>query len=78
MKMKKRNHVKALFGGQIGCIAFILLANVSIGAWSVAEILSWFGKSIPWWGDCIIGLFLGEITIPVAIVGWILIICHVF
>lgn len=57
-----------------GCLIVImlLLVNLSIGAWSVIEILSWFGKSIPLLGNVVIGLFAGQVSIPVAIVGWIL------
>lgn len=57
-----------------GCIptVIIFLVNVTIGAWSVMEILSWFDKSIPTIGNVLIGLFVGEVSIPVAIVGWIL------
>lgn len=57
-----------------GCLTVIIigLINLSIGAWSVIEILSWFGKSIPLLGSIVIGLFAGQISIPVAIVGWIL------
>jgi hypothetical protein len=40
--------------------------------------LSWFGKDIPIIADIIIGLFVGEVSIPVAIIGWILKICGVF
>lgn len=63
-----------------GCFAgiVILLINISIGAWSVSEILSWFGKSIPLIASIIIGLFAGEISIPIAIIGWILKICGIF
>ena len=63
-----------------GCLTviFILLLNLSIGAWSVIEILSWFGKSIPLWGNVIIGLFTAEFSVPIAIVGWILRILGVF
>lgn len=59
---------------KIGCFTAIVifLINLSIGAWSIIEVLSWFGKSIPLWGSIIIGLFAGEISIPVAIAGWIL------
>lgn len=63
-----------------GCFTgiVILLINLSIGAWSVSEILSWFGKSIPLIASVIIGLFAGEISIPIAIIGWILKICGIF
>lgn len=59
-------------------IALIMLINLTIGAWSVIEILSWFGKSIPTIASVIIGLFVGEFSVPVAIVGWLLRICGVF
>jgi hypothetical protein len=61
-----------------GTAIIILLINLTIGAWSVGEILSWFGKDIPWIGDMLIGLFVSEISIPVAIVGWILRLFGVF
>lgn len=56
----------------------ILLINATIGGWSVNEILSWFEKDIPFMADAILGLIAGSISIPVAIVGWILRICGVF
>ena len=67
-------------GEGIGCFTLIaiLLINLIAGAWSVIEILSWFGKSIPLWGSAVIGLFAGEVSIPVAIVGWILRLCGIF
>ena len=63
-----------------GCVTVIIISliNISIGAWSVGEILSWFGKAIPLIASVIIGLFAGEISIPVAIIGWILKICGIF
>ncbi|MFR5561919.1 MAG: hypothetical protein ACLTKR_00140 [Clostridium sp.] len=63
-----------------GCftVIVILLINLSIGAWSISEILSWFGKSIPLIASVIIGLFAGEISIPIAIIGWVLRVCGVF
>lgn len=63
-----------------GCciVILVLLINISAGAWSVVEILSWFSKSIPLIGSAIIGLFVGEISIPIAIIGWILKIFGVF
>jgi hypothetical protein len=62
----------------IGAYIFILLLNISVGAWTVIEILSWFGKSIPLIANVIIGLFVGEFSIPVAIIGHILKACGVF
>lgn len=54
----------------ITLIAFVLY--IAASAVSTIEILSWFGKSIPMWGNVIIGLFAGDLVIPVAVVGHIL------
>lgn len=58
----------------IGCFTAVvmLILNLSVGAWSVLEILSWFGKSLPLLASIIIGLFSGAISIPVAIIGCLL------
>ncbi|GAA0115272.1 hypothetical protein [Clostridium senegalense] len=55
-----------------GLPIIISIINLTIGTWSVAEILSWFGKDIPILADGAIGLIVGEISIPIALVGWIL------
>jgi hypothetical protein len=49
-----------------------LILNLTVGGWSVDAILSWFGKDIPFLADTVIGLFVAELSIPVAIVGSIL------
>lgn len=66
--------------GKVGCLflSLVLAINVTVGAWSVLQILSWFGKSIPIWGAILSGLFVGEFSIPVAVVGWVLRACGVF
>jgi hypothetical protein len=63
-----------------GCLPVILVLalNLTVGTWSIVEILSWFGKSISIIACAVIGLFAGEISVPVAIVGWILKVCGVF
>jgi hypothetical protein len=58
-------------GYSFGVLA-ILVINFIIGGMSVDYILSWFGKNIPFLGDMTIGLFVGEFSIPIAFVGWIL------
>lgn len=55
-----------------------IIINLLIGGWSVYEILSWFNKEIPFGWSMVIGLLIGEVTIPVAIVGKILRYCKVF
>jgi hypothetical protein len=53
-------------------VVIIPLANIFLGGWSVDTILSWFGKDIPFYADAIIGLFIAELSFPIAIIGTIL------
>lgn len=56
-----------------GCIVLMLLINLSIGGWCTQYLLlTWFAKDIPWYADMIIGLFLGELTIPATVITFIL------
>ncbi len=60
---------------KLGCFITMLmlfLFNFVIGSLSVLEILNWFGKTLPFIWAGIIGLFVAEFTIPVAIIGHIL------
>jgi hypothetical protein len=59
-------------------MAVFLFVNLFIGAWSVNYLLMEFmGKQIPLLGAMVIGLFAGEVSIPVAVVVWILKACGV-
>jgi hypothetical protein len=61
-----------------GCFLLIIAFNLTVGALAFQYSLSTvFGKNIPWYGDVIAGLFLGEFTIPCAIVCWIITLCGV-
>ena len=54
---------------QCGCMLLLLVINLLAGGWSVNYILlAFLGKTIPFWGAALIGLFAGEISIPAAIV----------
>ena len=64
-------------GSVLGCFALIIV-NLSLGGWCFGYSLeSVFGKDIPWYGDMVAGLFLGQFTIPSAVVCWILKLCGV-
>ncbi|MGL6184743.1 MAG: hypothetical protein ACRC1T_05125 [Clostridium chrysemydis] len=65
---------------KIGCLAMTMtaLTNIILGAISVDYILSWFGKDIPLLFDFIIGLIVGEFSVPIAFVGWLLRLFGVF
>jgi hypothetical protein len=58
-------------GNGCGCFVWIavLVFNVLVGGWSVAYLLEFFlGKTIPFIGAMLIGLFTAELSVPVAIV----------
>lgn len=57
-----------------GCLIVIIpvLFNLILGGMSVNYILSWFGKDMSVLGDMLMGLFVAELSIPVAIGGWFL------
>lgn len=52
-----------------GCGVLLVLGNLFLGGWSVNYLLLFFlGKTIPFIGAALIGLFAGEISFPVACV----------
>ena len=54
---------------QCGCVLLILVFNLLIGGWSVNYLLAFFlTKTIPFIGAALIGLIIGEISVPVAVV----------
>lgn len=58
----------------VGCGLWfaVVIFNLTIGAWSVDKILSWFGKDISTIWDILIGLFVAQMSVPVAIIGSLL------
>jgi hypothetical protein len=50
----------------------VIVLNTVLGGWSIDCILNWLGKDIPFFFDMIIGLFIAELSVPVAIIGQIL------
>ena len=50
----------------------LLITNLLLGGLSVDYILSWFNKNIGFGWDMFLGLLFGELTMPVALFGWIL------
>lgn len=72
MKKKKKKNKMSIGGIAIGFQLIIFGLYFAFIGWSVDYILNWFGKDIPFIGDFVIGIFAGSVTIPVAVVGWIL------
>ena len=59
-------------GFSCGCMIVVIIINLVLGAWSVNYILPALGldpvSTLP---AVIIGMFAGEITIPLAIILWL-------
>ncbi|MFA6309572.1 MAG: hypothetical protein WC677_07565 [Clostridia bacterium] len=56
-----------------GCYLLIFAFNVLVGTWSVNYLLmQLLGKTIPVIGAILIALFAAEVTVPVAIIVWLL------
>lgn len=56
-----------------GCYIFILAFNLLVGGLTFDYCLQYiFNKDAPWYIDILCGLFLGEITIPLTLVLWLL------
>ena len=64
-------------GEVLGWLMYAVGSGVISGL-SVDYILSWFSKDIPFIADMIIGIFVSAISMPVAIVEWILRLFGVF
>jgi len=66
-------------GGALGCFFIILFLNLVLGGLATEYVLeTWLTYlketliDIPFWPCAIAGLFIGEITIPLAIFTWII------
>ena len=71
--------MKKYVGVQCITLFLVLILNLVIGAWSVNYLLLTFlGKVIPVWGAALIGLFVAEVSFPVAAVVWLLKLFGVF
>lgn len=65
-------------GFQCGCMIAVIVFNLLVGGWSVSYLIEAFlGKTIPFWGAVLIGLFAAEVSFPVACVVWLLKFFHV-
>ena len=63
----------AAIGGGIGCVLLTLILNCTIGWWSVTYLVeTLLHKNIAWGWALLIGLIGGELTVPAAIIVWLL------
>jgi hypothetical protein len=73
MSYRYRSSSSDTGGLSCGCTILIVIVNLIVGTWSVNYLLLEFlGKTIPTIAALLIGLVAGEVTIPSAIVVWIL------
>lgn len=55
-----------------GCHLLVVLFNLTLGGYSFQYVLKAFiGKDVAWYWDFIGGLFLGEVTVPLAVIAWV-------
>ena len=65
-------------GVSCGCFLLALIVNLTVGGYAFDYSLRFIaGKDIPWYADVIVGTVLGEVTIPLAVVCWVLKMCGV-
>jgi hypothetical protein len=68
-KMSYRSRSDESYIASCGCWLLLVVFNLLVGGWSVNYLLSFFlEKTIPFVGAMLIGLFAGEISVPVAVV----------
>lgn len=61
-----------------GCYLAYIVFALSLGAFCFDYILySVFGKDVPWYADMIAGLVMSSITVPLAVVCWIVRLCGI-
>lgn len=70
--------MKKIFGSLLGIFLFFLVVNLVFGGLATEYVVEFWGsrsKGVPVdvpFGVCVIaGLFLGELTIPLAMVTWL-------
>lgn len=56
---------------QLGCLLLVLIFNLCVGGWSVDYILKFLGRDVPFIVDALIGLFVAQLSVPIAVVLWI-------
>lgn len=62
----------------IGCFLAVIAFNLTIGGLLFQYCLwSILGRDIPWYGDAVAGLFLGEFALPAAVICWVMRLCGV-
>ena len=78
LRTQKGGSDAGVIGGTCGCYIAVIIFNLALGAWSLNYCLqSFIGHTIDTWIAVLVGLFVAEITFPVAIICVILNACGV-
>ena len=73
----RSNDTSIIYGQYLGYLLAVVF-NIVVGAMSVNYLLTvFFEKAIPFFWAAVIGLFAAEVTVPVAIIVWILKAFHI-
>jgi len=64
----------AMKGLPLVLVGFVLVAAIC-GFCFDYGLETYFGKDIPWYGDCLAGLFTSPVAVPAAVVGYVLVEC---
>lgn len=66
-------------GISLGCVVILLVINVLLGGVSTQYVVEFWGGyikqtpvDVPFWICAVSGLFLGQFTIPLAIITWLI------
>ena len=61
-------------GGCLLLVVILIAVNLTLGSMAAHYVIQvWSGKDIAWGWSALIGLFGGELTIPAAIITWLLV-----
>jgi len=63
--------------GVLGTLTCWVLAFAICGFAFDYGLKTYVDKDIPWYGDCLAGVVTSPITVPVAVVGYVLVECDV-
>ena len=56
-------------------LLFLLIGFAVCGFCFDYSLTVYFGKDIPWYGDCLAGLLTSPISVPAAVIGYVLKCC---
>jgi hypothetical protein len=58
---------------KLGCFVLIVAVNLTVGSWAARYVIEfWLHKDPGFWLGALIGLFGGQVTIPAALLTWLL------